>query len=144
MHNALENWEFITLASGTWAAGNLGGTATGVANAGAYEYHVLTFLGTLANHGTLNVYAVTNTGGSSPRVLATLNVGSANGDGAAIEVKSSALGTFASTGTVYSYLAGCGTVESGGTWRGALAFISHQPRVAPTSNGLAASGSRYT
>ena len=45
------------------------------------------------------------------------------------------------SGTAFTHLAAAGTVESGGTWRGALMIISHQPRQAPTSNGLASLGS---
>jgi hypothetical protein len=59
------------------------------------------------------------------------------------DINSNALGTFTSTGTPYSYLAAGGTVEAGGTWRGALVMIGYNPRVAPPSNGLASWGSRY-
>lgn len=133
-----ENELFTTLASGTFISANFGGTAAGVVSAGAYNYHLVAFFGTLANNGTINVYACQNSGGSGPSVLATLNVGSANGAGAAVMVKSD---TISGLGSLYTHLAAAGTVEAGGTWRGALAIISTQPRNAPTSNGLAALGS---
>ena len=139
LHNLGENAEFTTLASGTFIDGqNAGGTAAGVVSAGAYEYHLVAFFGTLANNGTINVYACTNSGGSSPAVLKTLNCGSANGDGAAIDVRSN---TLTSLGTQYTHLAAAGTVETGGTWRGALVIVSYWPHSAPTTNGLAYYGS---
>ena len=103
---------------------------------------VIGFFGSLGNTGTINVYAVANSGGSSPRLLASQTTGSGTG-GVAIEVKSGALGTFINTGTTYSYLAVAGTVDSGGTWWGALGIISHQSRTAPTTVGLFTVGSRY-
>lgn len=141
-HTLLENALFTTAASGTFINGNFGGT-TSTVNAGVYEYHLAGFFGTLANNGTINLYACANSGGSSPRLLATLNVGSANGAGAALELKSDVLGTFNASGTAYTHIAVAGTVEAGGTWRGALAIISTMARTAPTSNGLAAVGSLY-
>lgn len=139
LHNLGENAVFTTLASGTFIDGqNAGGTAAGVVSAGAYEYNLVAFLGTIANHGTINVYACTNSGGSSPAVLKTLNVGSGNGGGAAIDVRSN---TLTSLGTQYTHIAAAGTVEAGGTWRGALTIISYWPHSAPTTNNLVAYGS---
>lgn len=138
LHNLGENAVFTTLASGTFINGNFGGTLGGVISAGAYEYNLFAFFGTMANNGTINVYGCTNSGGSSPAVLKTLNVGSADGAGAAIDVKSN---TLAALGTQYTHLAAAGTVESGGTWRGALVAVSYWPHSAPTTNNLAAYGS---
>lgn len=141
LHNLGENALFTTLASGTFTDGqNAGGTAAGVVSASLYEYHLVLFAGTLANNGTINVYGCTNSGGSSPNVLKTLNVGSGNGGGAAIDVRSTTL-TGLSAGTTFTHLAAAGTVESGGTWRGALQIISYWPKTAPTSNNLVAYGS---
>ena len=142
LHNLGENAVFTTLASGTFTtAQNAGGTAAGVVNAGLYEYHLVQFAGTLANNGTINVYACTNSGGSGPVVLKTLNVGSGDGAGAAIDVRSNTLGSLNATGTTFTHLAAAGTVESGGTWRGALQIISYWPKTAPTTNGFVAYGS---
>jgi hypothetical protein len=136
-HNIGENALFTTLASGTFInTSAVGGTIAGVVPAGQHEQHLVAFFGTLANNGTINVYACSNSGGSSPAVVATLNVGSANGAGAAVMVKSDVIGGLGST-----HLAACGTVESGGTWRGALVVISHQSRSAGSAQGLAAIGS---
>lgn len=134
-HNIGESALFTTLASGTFINGNFGGTAAGVVAAGQHEQHLVVFFGTLANHGTINAYACL-AGGSSPGVVATLNVGSANGAGAAVMVKSDVIGAHGST-----HLAAAGTVEAGGTWRGALVIISHQSRSAGSAQGLAAIGS---
>lgn len=144
MHNILESTRITTLAAGTFIGANFGGTAGGVVSAADYEYHAVVFFGTLANNGTINVYACENSAGSSPRVVATLNVGSANGQGAGIDVKSDYLGTFSNSGTNYAFLSAAGTVESGGTWRGALTILSQWPRTAGTTTtalGLAAYGS---
>jgi len=134
-HNLFENALSTLLASGTFIGASFGGTAAGVAPAGEYEYHSVRFIGTIANHGTINVYGVTNTAGSSPRLIASLPVGSGNGAGAVIDIKSDVLGTFAASGTNYPYIAAAGTVESGGTWRGALEILSTWPRTAGTTSG---------
>src|SRR3954464_9035045 len=93
IHNLLENALFTTVGAGTFISGqNIGGTIGGVVNAGLYEQHAIVFLGTLGKTGTINVYACTNSGGSSPNLLVSLTVGSAafnNGlGGAGIMVKS--------------------------------------------------------
>lgn len=146
-----ENVSILTLAAGTvnsgGGAGSAGGTIMGVVPAGLYQQHLVVFLGTFANNGTINVYGCTNSGGSNPTVLSTLNIGSGNatyGMGwAGIMVNSDALnglqGGTLQSGTQFTHLAAAGTVESGGTWRGALAIISTQPRNSPpgTSNAVA-------
>ena len=133
-HNLFESARIVTLAAGTFInTSAVGGTATGVADLGQYEYHSIVFAGTFANNGTINAYVCENSAGSSPRLIASLPVGSGNGQAAVIDLKSDIAGTFAATGTNYSYLAACGTVESGGTWRGALTIISTWPRTAGTT-----------
>ena len=150
-HNLGENVSILTLAAGTvnsgGGAGSAGGTIMGVVSAGLYEQHLVAYFGTFANHGTINVYGCTNAGGSSPVVLQTLNVGSANapvGMGwAGIMVKSDTLnglqGGTLQSGTQFTHLSACGTCESGGTWRGALVIISTGLRNAPagTNNAVA-------
>lgn len=141
-HNLFENARITTLAGGTFINGNFGGTGGGVVSAADYEYHSVVFAGTVANTGTVNVYACANGAGSSPRVISTLTVGSGDGN-IAIDVKSDALGTYLLTGTNYAWLSAAGTVDSGGTWRGALSIISTWPRSAGTSTvatGLLAYG----
>lgn len=133
------NARVVTIAAGTFInTSAMGGTHLGVAPLGEYEYHSVGFFGTFANHGTINAYVVANTGGSSPRLIASLAVGSGDGQAAIIDIKSDAAGSFAmATGTNYAWLAAIGTVESGGTWRGALEIISTWPRTAGTSNPAA-------
>lgn len=148
IHNLGENALFTTVGAGTFISGqNVGGTLVGVVNAGLYEQHLVAFFGTLGNTGTINVYGCTNSGGSSPNVLSTLVVGSAGGTNslgaAGIMVKSDTLtglqgGTL---GTAFTHLAAAGTVDSGGTWRGALVIISTQPRTGGTAGGFSAIGS---
>ena len=48
-------------------------------------------------------------------------------------------------GTQYTHIGAYGTVESGGTWRGALFIISTHARIAPPgTTGLAAYGTYLT
>lgn len=149
IHNLLENALFTTVGAGTFISGqNIGGTIGGVVNAGLYEQHAVVFLGTLGNTGTINVYGCTNSGGSSPNLVFSLVVGSAGGTnglgGAGIMIKSDAISGAISggtSGTAFTHIATAGTVDSGGTWRGALAIISTQPRTAGTVLGLSAIGS---
>lgn len=145
-HTLGENGTFATLAAGTFISGqNAGGTAAGALPLSMFEYYLVAFFGTLANNGTINVYACTNSGGSSPNVWATLNVGSGNGAGAAITMKSdnvnSLQGGTLQSGTQFTHFAAAGTVETGGTWRGALVAIGHWARSAPTTHGLVSLGS---
>lgn len=144
IHNLGENALFTTLGAGTFVGGNVGGTAGGVVDAGMYEQHLVAFFGTLANTGTINVYGCTNSAGSSPNLLVSMNVGSNNGAGAAIMVKSDVLTSLqgGTSGTAFTHLAAAGTVDSGGTWRGALVIISTQPRgFGGSAGGLSALGS---
>ena len=139
-HTLFENARLLTLASGTFINGATGGTANGMPT-GEFQYHSVVFAGTFANNGTINVYACTNAGGSTPTIIRTLNIGSADGQGAAIDINSNALNEI-SPGTQFTHLGAYGTVESGGTWRGALFILSTGARVAPPgTTGLAAYGS---
>ena len=135
-HNLLERSRVTSLAYGTFVGASFGGTIGGVVSLADYEYHSILFLGTIANTGTINVYACANAGGSSPRVIASLTVGSGNGGGAGIDLKSDVVsGTFGNSGTNYAYMSAAGTVDSGGTWRGALSIISTWARTAGTTPG---------
>lgn len=127
MHNFVESSKITVLASGTFINElTVGGTIGGVVFAGDYEYHTLVFVGTIGNVGTLNIYGCTNSAGSSPSLIESLSFGSGTGV-PAIDIKSTVLSSLAS-GTAWTHIAGAGTVESGGTWRGALAIISTWPR----------------
>lgn len=132
----------FTNAAGTIVNGAAGGTQNG-APLGEFEYHSVVYAGTMANNGTLNVYACTAPGGSSnPVIIRSLPVGSNGSAAIAVDVKSSAMGSLTSAlGTPYTHIGAYGTVESGGTWRGALFIISTHARIAPPgTTGLAAYG----
>ena len=125
----------LSTAAGTIINGAAGGTVNG-APLGEFEYHSVIYAGTFANNGTLNVYAMTNAAGSNPVIVRSLPVGSNGSAGIAVDVKSSAVGSLsAELGTQYTHLGAFGTVESGGTWRGALTILSQWPRTAGTSPG---------
>ena len=140
MRNLFENGRLLTLASGTFINGAFGGTQN-VFPMGKFEYISVIFAGTMANNGTLNVIACTSPGGSStPTIIRTLNVGSNNGQGVAVDVKSSAL-NYISPGTQFTHVGALGTIESGGTWRGALFIIGYNAREAPAgTTGLGSYG----
>lgn len=132
-------------AAGTIINGAAGGTTNG-AELGKFEYHSVVYAGTFANNGTLNVYACTSASGSNPFIISSLPVGSNGSAAIAIDVKSSALGSLnAGQGSVYTHLGAYGTVESSGTWRGALFIISTNARTeVPGTTGLAAYGTYLT
>lgn len=132
-------------ASGTIINGAAGGTTNG-APLGEFEYHSVFYMGTFANNGTLNVYACTNAAGSNPAIIRSLPVGSNGSAWIDVDVKTSALGSLSQAlGTTYTHLGAFATVESGGTWRGALGILSTWPRSAvPGTTGLAAYGTYLT
>lgn len=140
IRNLFEDARLLTLASGTFINGAFGGTQNAMPM-GQFEYCSVVFAGTMANNGTLNVIACTNPGGSSvPTIIRTLNVGSNNQHGIAVDVKSSALNAI-SPGTQFTHVGALGTVESGGTWRGALFIIGYHARSAvPGTTGLGSYG----
>jgi hypothetical protein len=126
-HNLGENSMWNVLSSGTFINQlTIGGTIAGVVFAGDHEYHMGVFVGTIGNVGTLNMYGCLNSGGSSPQLIQSLSFGSGAGV-PAIEIKSDVLSSLL-TGTVCTHITVAGTVESGGTWRGALAIISTWPK----------------
>lgn len=147
MRNLFEEARIIAFptAAGTIINGAAGGTING-AELGKFEYHSVIYAGTMANNGTLNVYACTDAAGANPRVIRSLGVGSNNSAAIAVDVKSSALGSLsASVGTTFTHLGAYGTVEAGGTWRGALMIISTNARTEPPgTTGLASYGTYLT
>lgn len=128
-------------AAGTIINGAAGGTVNG-ATLGEFEYHSVIYAGTFANNGTLNVYACTSASGSNPFIIRSLPVGSNNNAAIAVDVKSSAMGSLnIAQGSTYTHLGAYGTVESGGTWRGALFIISTNARINPPgTSGLGSYG----
>ena len=143
IRNLFEGAKITTIvnAAGTIINGAAGGTVNG-ATLGEFEYHSVVFAGTFCNNGTLNVYACTSASGSNPVIIRSLPIGSNNAAAIAVDVKSSALGSLnAASGSTYTHLGAYGTVESSGTWRGALFIISTHARIAPPgTTGLATGG----
>lgn len=117
--------------AGTIINGAAGGTVNG-APLGEFEYHSVIYAGSFANNGTLNVYVTTNAGGSNPAIVRSLPTGSNNNQWIAVDVKSSAVGSISSAlGTPYTHVSAMATVESGGTWRGAMFILSYNSRNQP-------------
>lgn len=142
-HTLGENSRVLMLQAGTLINGAGGGTANGFP-VGDCQHLTVAYVGTFANNGTINVYACTNAAGSVPTIIRTLNIGSANGQWAAIDVNANALNKI-SPGTQFTHLGAMGTVESGGTWRGALFILGQGARVAPLgTSGLVAYGTYLT
>lgn len=133
---------FTTAASGTFINGVSGGTGAPVF-AGDHAYHAAAFFGTLANNGTIIVYGHTASTGDGTAVLGSVVAGSANGAVAAYDFKTD---TLLGLGTAYSHYSAQISVESGGTWRGALVLIDYNSRTqgtTPTAAGIAALGTKY-
>lgn len=142
-HTFFENVRItpLTVAAGTIINATAQGTAQGTVAVADYEYHALCYAGTIANTGTIFVYAMAS--GQTSSVLGSIEVGSSNGN-AIFEVKSD---TVTNEGTIYTHLGANIVVDSGGTWRGAAFWASHQPRSAgttPAALGWAAVGTSLT
>lgn len=135
----------IMLQAGTLINGAGGGTTNG-APLGEFEYVSVRYVGTFANNGTINVYAATSASGSNPFIIRTLNIGSNNNPWACVDVRASAMGSLnAGQGSTYTHIGAYATVESGGTWRGALFIDCYNSRVQPLgTTGLAAYGTYLT
>ena len=127
VHNLGENSMWTVLSSGTFINQlTIGGTIAGVVYAGDHEYHMGVFVGTCSNNGTISMWGCTNSGGSNPTLIETRSFGSGNGV-PAIEIKSDVLSSLIA-GTICTHITVSGTVESSGTWRGALAILSTWPK----------------
>lgn len=139
MHTLGENARWMSLAAGTLINGAGGGTANGLPF-GQFQNAAVAYIGTFANNGTINVYACTNAGGSTPTIIRTLNIGSNNEPAALVDTNANAMNKI-SPGTQFTHLGAYATVESGGTWRGALFIVGYNPRVAPPgTTGLGSYG----
>lgn len=130
-HTLFENSRItpVLAASGTIINTTVDGTAQGTIAAADYEYHAFVYAGSVANTGTVFVYAL---GASQTNaVLGSMIVGSSNGN-LVYEVKSDAL---LAAGTGYTHLGALVKVDASGTWRGAAFWLSHQPRSVGTTPG---------
>lgn len=132
-HHTLFEQSAITAlpnAAGTLINTTADGTTVGTVLANTYEYNALIYAGTLANTGTVFVYAL---GGGGTTVMGSIIAGSGGGN-VIYEVKSDALGSF---GTQYNALGGLIKVDSGGTWRGGAFWLQRWPRSAGTTPSAA-------
>ena len=132
-HTLFENARITALpvAAGTIINATAQGTTIGTVSVADYEYHALVYAGTIANTGTVFIYAM---GASqTSKVLGSVEVGSSNGN-VIYEVKSDAI---VGQGTLYTHLGANIVVDAGGTWRGGAFWLSHQPRSAGTTPSAA-------
>lgn len=133
-HNLFESVSITSIpnAAGTIINTTADGTTGGTVLANAYEYNALIYAGTLAQTGTMFVYAL---GGGGTTVLGSVIVTATSGGNAIFEVKSD---TLVNKGTQYNALGALIKVDSGGTWRGGAFWLQRQARTAGTSDASAA------
>lgn len=124
-HTFFENTRITPLinASGTIVNATANGTGQGTISVYDYEYHAFVYAGSIANTGTVFLYAIGASQTNS--LLGSFIVGSMNSN-FVWEVKADAFG--AAAGTLYTHLGALVAVDTGGTWRGAAAWYSHMPR----------------
>lgn len=132
-HTLFENSAITAIPNtlGTLINTTADGTTVGTVLATSYEYNACVYAGTLANTGTVFVYAL---GGGGTTVLGSVISGSGGGN-VIFEVKSDTLVTL---GTKYNALGALVKVDSGGTWRGGAFWLQRWPRSAGTSDPSAA------
>lgn len=135
-HTFFENVRVTPLinAAGTIINGAAEGTAQGTITVNDYEYHAFTYVGTIANTGTVFLYALQT--GQTNLLLGSFILGSINGNNFVWELKTDAINAAlagGTGGTAYTKLGAVITVDASGTWRGAAAWYSHQPRSAGTA-----------
>lgn len=143
-HHTLFEQSAITAlpnAAGTIINTTIDGTTVGTVLVGNYEYNALIYAGTIAQTGTMFVYAL---GGGGTTVLGSVIATATTGGNAIYEVKSDTLG---SIGTQYNALGALIKVDSGGTWRGGAFWLQRWPRsagTAPAAAGWAVVGTSLT
>lgn len=135
-HTFYENVRITPLinAAGTIIGATADGTAQGTISLGDYEYHAFVYAGTIANTGTVFLYALQT--GLTNLLLGSFISGSIDGSQFVWELKDDAINAAlagGTGGTAYTKLGALVKVDSGGTWRGAAAWYSHQPRSAGTT-----------
>ena len=130
-HTFFENVRVTPLVNtaGTIVNTTVDGTAQGTISVADYEYHTFSYVGSIANTGTVFLYALGV--GATNLNIGSFIVGSINANSFAWEVKADAFQSAA--GTLYNTLGATVKVDSGGTWRGAAAWYSHQARSAGTA-----------
>lgn len=135
-HTFFENVRITPLvnAAGTIVNATANGTSIGTVSVNDYEYHALVYAGSIANTGTAFVYAIG--AGQTNLLLGSFIVGSINSNSFVWEIKADAFNAAlagGTGGTAYTHLGALIAVDTGGTWRGAAAWYSHQPRSAGTT-----------
>lgn len=135
-HTFFENVRITPLVNtaGTIIGATADGTAQGTISLGDYEYHAFVYSGTIANTGTVFVYALQT--GQTNLLLGSFITGSINTNTFVWELKDDAINAAlagGTGGTVFTNLGALVKVDSGGTWRGGAAWFSHQPRSAGTT-----------
>jgi hypothetical protein len=133
-HTFFENVRITPLvqAAGTIVNATVNGTSLGTISVSDYEYHALVYSGTIANTGTVFLYAI----GATNLVLGSAILGSLDGNSFVWEVKTDAFNAAlagGTGGTAYAKLGALISVDTGGTWRGGASWFSHQPRTAGTT-----------
>lgn len=130
-HTLFENTRItpILAMAGTMINDTYNGTAQGTVRASDYEYHAFCYAGTIANTGTVFMYAVGASQTNS--LLGSMIFGSSNGN-LVWELKSDAL---LAAGTLYTHFGANVAVDASGTARGAAFWLSHKPRSAGTTPG---------
>lgn len=124
----------LTNTAGTIINTTVDGTTQGTITIYDYEYHALTYVGTIANTGTFFVYGMAS--GQTSALLGSFIIGSISGAQAVWEIKSDAFNSTllgGTGGTLYNQLGATVKVDAGGTWRGVAAWYSKQPRSAGTT-----------
>lgn len=130
-HTFFENTRVTPIVStaGTLVNTTADGTAAGTVSVADYEYHAFTYVGSIANTGTVFLYALG--AGATNLNIGSFILGSISGNSFVWEVKADAFQSVA--GTAYNTLGALVKVDTGGTWRGAAAWYSHQARSAGTA-----------
>ena len=134
-HDFITNTRVTSLVNtaGTIVNTTADGTTQGTISVGDYEYHTFVYAGSIANTGTVFLYALQS--GQTNLLLGSFIIGSM--DNSFIwDVKTDAFNAAlagGTGGTAYSKLGALVKVDSGGTWRGGAAWYSRQPRTAGTT-----------
>lgn len=135
-HTFYENHKVTPLinAAGTIVNTTVDGTAQGTISLGDYEYNAFVYAGSIANTGTVFIYALQS--GQTNLLLGSFIAGSISGANLVWELKDDAInGALAggTGGTAYSNLGATVKVDTGGTWRGAAMWVQSWPRSAGTT-----------
>ena len=142
-HTFFENTRITPLVNtaGTIVNTTVDGTTQGTISVGDYEYHAFVYAGSIANTGTVFIYALQT--GQTNLLLGSYQIGSM--DASFIwELKGDAINSTlagGTGGTAYTKLGATVKVDSGGTWRGGATWLSRMARSSGTTPGALGWGS---